>query len=148
MTNKNKENIEAIKKISARMSLYSPSDDFAAKIMERVLLEPQPELSKRSIYLKYGLLTLITGIIVVLYFYSSFVIFDFNLKTFVSTISDLSRQFYYTSLIYVSNIIKSPEKILTITKLMNYIPMLIVLGILAILDQKGELNKVSAKLSK
>ena len=79
MTTDNNSHDEAIRRIVSRTRLDKPSEGFTARIMDRLLVQPEP-VKKWMITYQYGILAIAAGIAILMLIFPAWTVFDFDFQ--------------------------------------------------------------------
>ena len=142
MTSDKNNHDEAIRSIVSRTRLDKPSDGFTARIMDRLLVQPEP-VKKWMITYQYGILAVAAGIAVLMLIFPAWTVFDFDVRVVGTSATQMAGSLLTDGVVWVGQMF---GKIGSLGKYAYFIPVSIALLILSVFDQvisrKPETNAI------
>lgn len=126
-----REHEEAIRKLVSRIELQKPSKGFSARIMEHLLVKPEP-VNKWMIYYQYGILAVAASLTVLFLVFPAWTVFDFDMKMAGASAANMAGDILSSLLVKAS---QSLSQFGPIGKYAYFIPASIALLVLAVFDQ-------------
>jgi len=131
MKTENKEHDEAIRRIASLSKLDAPSAGFAARIMDRLLAQPEP-VKKWMITYQYGIFAVAAGVAILMMLFPAWTLFDFDLSAAGVSATQIAGNLLHQAVLWVLQLI---DKIPPIGKYAYFIPASIALLIITSFDQ-------------
>lgn len=135
-----REHEEAIRKLVSRIELQKPTEGFSARIMERLIMQPEP-VNKWMIYYQYGVLAVAASVAILFLIFPAWTVFDFDMKMAGASAANMAGNLFSSLLVKVG---QSLSQLGPIGKYAYFIPASFALLVLAIFDQivsrKAETN--------
>lgn len=122
---------EAIRRIASFSKLEAPSAGFAARVMDRLLAQPEP-VQKWIIRYQYGIFAIAAGVAILMMLFPAWTLFDFDIYAAGASVIRLAGNFLHQAVVWVLQLI---DKIPPIGKYAYFIPASIALLIIATFDQ-------------
>lgn len=121
----------AIRKLVSRIELQKPSEGFSARIMERLLVKPEP-VNKWMIYYQYGVLAVAASVAILFLIFPAWTVFDFDMKMAGASAANMAGNLFSSLLVKVG---QSLSQLGPIGKYAYFIPASFALLVLAVFDQ-------------
>ncbi len=131
MTNDINNHDEAIRRMVSRTRLEKPSEGFAARIMDRLLVQPEP-VTKWMITYQYGILAVAAGIAILMLIFPAFTIFDFDVQAAGTSAAQVAGNLLADGALWV---VKMFGKIGPIGKYAYFVPVSIAVLLVSMFDQ-------------
>ena len=122
---------EAIRRIVSRTRLDKPSEGFSARIMDRLLAQPEP-IKKWMITYQYGILAIAAGIAILMLIFPAWTVFDFDIKMAGTSAAQMAGNLLSSGLSWVGQMF---GKIGSLGKYAYFIPVSIALLLVSVFDQ-------------
>ncbi len=126
-----REHEEAIRKLVSRIELQKPTEGFSARIMERLIAQPEP-VNKWMIYYQYGVLAVAASVAILFLIFPAWTVFDFDMKMAGASAANMAGNLFSSLLVKVG---QSLSQLGPIGKYAYFIPASFALLVLAIFDQ-------------
>jgi len=131
MTTQNNNHDEAIRRLVSRTKLDRPSEGFTARIMDRLLVQPEP-VKKWMITYQYGILAIAAGIAILMLIFPAWTVFDFDMKMAGTSAVQMAGNILSDGLVYVG---KMFSKIGSLGKYAYFIPVSVAILLVSVFDQ-------------
>jgi hypothetical protein len=122
---------EAIRRIVSRARLDKPSEGFSARIMDRLLVQPEP-IKKWMITYQYGILAIAAGIAILMLIFPAWTVFDFDIKMAGTSAAQMAGNLLSSGLSWLGQMF---GKIGSLGKYAYFIPVSIALLLVSVFDQ-------------
>ena len=122
---------EAIRRIVSRTRLDKPSEGFSARIMDRLLAQPEP-IKKWMITYQYGILAIAAGIAILMLIFPAWTVFDFDIKMAGTSAAQMAGNLLSSGLSWVGQMF---GKIGSLGKYAYFIPVSVALLLISVFDQ-------------
>jgi hypothetical protein len=122
---------EAIRRLVSRTRLDKPSEGFSARIMDRLLLQPEP-VNKWMITYQYGILAIAAGIAILMLIFPAWTVFDFDFKMAGTSAAQMAGNLLSTGLAWVGQLF---GKIGSLGKYAYFIPVSLAILLVSVFDQ-------------
>jgi len=122
---------EAIRRIVSRTRLDKPSEGFSARIMDRLLLQPEP-VNKWMITYQYGILAIAAGIAILMLIFPAWTIFDFDMKMAGTSAAQMAGNLVSNGLVWIGQMF---SKIGALGKYAYFIPVSVAILLVSVFDQ-------------
>ena len=123
---------EAIRRIVSHTRLDKPSEEFSARIMDR-LLAAQPEpVKKWMITYQYGILAIAASIAILMLIFPAWTVFDFDFKMAGTSAAQMAGNLLSTGLTWVGQMF---SKIGSLGKYAYFIPVSVAILLVSVFDQ-------------
>jgi hypothetical protein len=131
MTTDKNNHDEAIRRIVSRTRLDKPSEGFTARIMDRLLVQPDP-VKKWMITYQYGILAVAAGITILMLIFPAWTLFDFDVKMVGTSAAQMAGNLLTEGASWVGQMF---SKIGTLGKYAYFIPVSIAILLVSVFDQ-------------
>ena len=131
MTTDNNNHDEAIRRIVSRTRLDKPSEGFTARIMDRLLIQPEP-VAKWMITYQYGILAVAAGIAILMLIFPIWTVFDFDMQAAGSSVAQLAGNLVTEGATWVGQMF---AKIGSLGKYAYFIPVSVAILLVSVFDQ-------------
>jgi hypothetical protein len=131
MTTDKNNHDEAIRRIVSRTRLDKPSEGFTARIMDRLLVQPEP-VKKWMITYQYGILAVAAGITILMLIFPAWTLFDFDVKMVGTSAAQMAGNLLTEGASWVGQMF---SKIGTLGKYAYFIPVSIAILLVSVFDQ-------------
>ncbi|MFA5972999.1 MAG: hypothetical protein WC780_11660 [Lentimicrobiaceae bacterium] len=131
MTTDKNNHDEAIRRIVSRTRLDKPSEGFTARIMDRLLIQPDP-VNKWMIIYQYGILAIAAGIAILMLIFPAWTVFDFDVRAAGTSVLQMAGNLISEGLVWIGQMF---SKIGTLGKYAYFIPVSVALLIISMFDQ-------------
>jgi hypothetical protein len=122
---------EAIRRILSHTKLDRPSEGFTTRIMERLLLQPEP-VKKWMITYQYGILAIAAGIAIMMLIFPAWTVFDFDVKMAGTSAVQMAGNLLSTGLVWAGQMF---SRIGTLGKYAYFIPASVAILLVTVFDQ-------------
>jgi len=143
MTTNNIDHDEAIRRIVSRTRLDKPSGGFTARIMDRLLVQPEP-VKKWMLTYQYGILAVAAGIAILMLIFPAWTVFDFNVQAVGASAAQMAGNLFSGALAWMGQMF---GKIGSLGKYAYFIPVSVAILLVTVFDQIIS-NKPQAKTAK
>ena len=131
MTNDKNNHDEAIRRIVSRTRLDKPSEGFSARIMDRLLVQPEP-VKKWMITYQYGILAVAAGIAILMLIFPMWTVFDFNVQAAGTSAAQMAGNLVSSGLVWVGQMF---GKLGALGKYAYFIPVSVAILLVSVFDQ-------------
>ena len=131
MTTDKNNHDEAIRRIVSHTRLDRPSEGFTARIMDRLLVQPEP-VKKWIITYQYGILAIAAGIAIMMLIFPAWTVFDFDVKMAGTSAAQMAGNLLSTGLVWAGQMF---SKIGTLGKYAYFIPVSVAILLVSVFDQ-------------
>ena len=131
MTTDKNNHDEAIRRIVSHTRIDKPSEGFTARIMDRLLVQPEP-VKKWMITYQYGILAIAAGIAIMMLIFPAWTVFDFDIKLAGTSAAQMAGNLFSTGLIWIGQMF---SKIGSLGKYAYFIPVSIAILFISVFDQ-------------
>ena len=131
MTNDKNNHDEAIRRIVSRTRLDKPSEGFSARIMDRLLVQPEP-VKKWMITYQYGILAVAAGIAILMLIFPMWTVFDFNVQAAGTSAAQMAGNLVSNGLVWVGQMF---GKLGALGKYAYFIPVSVAILLVSVFDQ-------------
>jgi hypothetical protein len=131
MTTDNNNHDEAIRRIVSRTRLDKPSEGFTARIMDRLLVQPEP-VKKWMITYQYGILAVAAGIAILMLIFPMWTVFDFNVQAAGTSAAQMAGNLVSSGLVWVGQMF---GKLGALGKYAYFIPVSVAILLVSVFDQ-------------
>lgn len=131
MTKDKNNHDEAIRRIVSRSRPDKPSEGFSARIMEQLLLKPEP-VNKWMITYQYGILAVAAGIAILMLIFPAWTVFDFDVKMAGTSAAQMAGNLLSSGIVWAGQMI---GKIGTLGKYAYFIPVSVAILLVSVFDQ-------------
>jgi hypothetical protein len=131
MTTDKNSHDDAIRRIVSRTRLDKPSEGFSARIMDRLLLQPEP-VNKWMITYQYGILAVAAGIAILMLVFPAWTVFDFDVKLAGTNAAQMAGGLLSEGLVWISQMF---SKIGALGKYAYFIPVSLAILLVSVFDQ-------------
>lgn len=131
MTTKKNNHDEAIRRIASRTRLDKPLEGFTARIMDRLLIQPEP-VKKWMITYQYGILAVAAGIAILMLIFPAWTVFDFDVQAAGTSAAQMAGSLLSGGIAWIGQLL---GKIGTLGKYAYFIPVSIALLLVSVFDQ-------------
>jgi hypothetical protein len=122
---------EAIRRIVSRTRLDKPSDGFTARIMDRLLIQPEP-VKKWMITYQYGILAIAAGIAILMLIFPAWTVFDFDVKMAGTSAVQIAGNLFSSGVLWIGHMF---GKIGTLGKYAYFVPVSVAILLVTLFDQ-------------
>jgi len=131
MTKDKNNHDEAIRRIVSRTRLDKPSEGFSARIMDRLLAQPEP-VKKWMITYQYGILAIAAGIAILMLIFPAWTVFDFDFKLAGTSAAQMAGNLLSGGIVWVGQMF---GKIGSLGKYAYFIPVSVAILLVSVFDQ-------------
>jgi hypothetical protein len=131
MTTDKNNHDEAIRRIVSRIRLDKPSEGFTARIMDRLLLQPEP-VKKWMITYQYGILAIAASIAILMLIFPAWTVFDFDMQAAASSVAQKAFNLLSEGATWVGQMF---SKIGALGKYAYFIPVSVAILLVSVFDQ-------------
>ena len=131
MTTDKNNHDEAIRRIVSQTRLDRPSEGFTARIMDRLLVQPEP-VKKWMITYQYGILAVAAGIAIMMLIFPAWTVFDFDVKMAGTSAAQMAGNLLSTGLVWAGQMF---SKIGALGKYAYFIPVSVAILLVSVFDQ-------------
>jgi hypothetical protein len=131
MTKETNNHDEAIRRIVSRTRPDKPSEGFSARIMDRLLAQPEP-IKKWMITYQYGILAIAAGVAILMLIFPAWTVFDFDIKMAGTSAAQMAGNLLSGGLSWVGQMF---GKIGSLGKYAYFIPVSVALLLVSVFDQ-------------
>lgn len=124
-------NDEAIRRLVSRTRPDKPSEGFSARIMDRLLLQPEP-VNKWIILYQYGILAIAAGIAILMLIFPAWTVFDFDFKMAGTSAVQIAGNLVSEGLAWFGQTL---SKIGPLGKYAYFIPVSLIILLVSVFDQ-------------
>jgi hypothetical protein len=140
MTTDTKNHDEAIRRIVSRTRLDKPSEGFTSRIMDRLLVQPEP-VKKWMITYQYGILAVAAGVAILMLIFPAWTVFDFDAPALATSAAQMAGNLVSEAVVTIGQLF---GKIGALGKYAYFVPVSIALLLVSMFDQiisrKPEVN--------
>jgi hypothetical protein len=122
---------EAIRRIVSHARLDKPSQGFTARIMDRLLVQPEP-VKKWMITYQYGILAIAAGIAIMMLIFPAWTVFDFDIKMVGTSAAQMAGNLFSSGLVWIGQMF---SKIGALGKYAYFIPVSVAILFISVFDQ-------------
>jgi hypothetical protein len=131
MTTDKNNHDEAIRRIVSHTRLDKPSEGFTARIMDRLLVQPEP-VKKWMITYQYGILAVAAGIAILMMIFPAWTVFDFDMQAAGSSAAQMAGNLLTEGITWVGQMF---GKIGALGKYAYFIPVSVAILLVSVFDQ-------------
>lgn len=131
MTTDKNNHDEAIRRIVSRTRLDKPSEGFSARIMDRLLAQPEP-VKKWMITYQYGILAVAAGIAIMMLIFPAWTVFDFDVKMAGTSAAQMAGSLLSEGVLWAGQMF---GKIGSLGKYAYFIPVSVAILLVSVFDQ-------------
>ncbi|MEI8046218.1 MAG: hypothetical protein WCI92_02465 [Bacteroidota bacterium] len=131
MTTDTKNHDEAIRRIVSRTRLDKPSEGFTARIMDRLLVQPEP-VKKWMITYQYGILAVAAGVAILMLIFPAWTVFDFDTQALGTSAAQMAGNLISDAVVTIGQLF---GKIGALGKYAYFVPVSIALLLVSMFDQ-------------
>ncbi len=131
MTTDKNNHEEAIRRIVSHTRLEKPSEGFTARIMDRLLLQPEP-VKKWMITYQYAILAIAAGIAILMLIFPAWTVFDFDFQLAGTSAAQMAGNLLTDGVVWVGQMF---GKIGAIGKYAYFIPVSLAILLVSVFDQ-------------
>jgi hypothetical protein len=122
---------EAIRRLVSHVKLDKPSEGFSARIMDRLLLQPEP-VNKWMITYQYGILAIAAGIAILMLIFPAWTVFDFDVKMAGTSAVQIAGNLLSDALFWIGQMF---SKFGALGKYAYFIPVSVAILLVSVFDQ-------------
>ena len=122
---------EAIRRIVSHIKLDKPSEGFSVRIMDRLLLQPEP-VNKWMITYQYGILAIAAGIAILMLIFPAWTVFDFDIKMAGTSAVQIAGNLLSDALLWIGQMF---SKFGALGKYAYFIPVSVAILLVSVFDQ-------------
>ena len=122
---------ETLHRLVSRTRLDKPTEGFSARIMDRLLLQPEP-VNKWMITYQYGILAVAAGIAILMLIFPAWTVFDFDIKMAGASAAQMAGNLLSEGVLWIGQMI---GKIGTLGKYAYFVPVSIAILLVSVFDQ-------------
>ena len=122
---------EAIRRIVSRTRLDKPSEGFTARIMDRLMVQPEP-VKKWMITYQYGILAVAAGIAILMLIFPAWTVFDFDVKMAGASAAQMAGNLLSEGVLWVGQMF---SKIGSLGKYAYFVPVSVAILLVSVFDQ-------------
>jgi hypothetical protein len=131
---------EAIRRLVSHTRLDKPSEGFTARIMDRLLVQPEP-VKRWMITYQYGILAIAAGIAILMLIFPAWTVFDFDLKMAGTSAAQMAGNLFTEGILWIGQLF---SKFGSLGKYAYFIPVSVAILLVSVFDQvisrKPEVN--------
>jgi hypothetical protein len=131
---------EAIRRLVSHTRLDKPSEGFTARIMDRLLAQPEP-VKRWMITYQYGILAIAAGIAILMLIFPAWTVFDFDLKMAGTSAAQMAGNLFTEGILWIGQLF---SKFGSLGKYAYFIPVSVAILLVSVFDQvisrKPEVN--------
>jgi len=131
MTTDKNNHDEAIRRIVSRTRLDKPSEGFTARIMDSLLVQPEP-VTKWMITYQYGILAVAAGIAILMLVFPAWTVFDFDVQMAGTSAAQMAGNLLSEAVVNVGQLF---GKIGALGKYAYFIPVSVAILLVSVFDQ-------------
>jgi hypothetical protein len=131
MNNEMHNSDEAIRRIVSRSRPDKPSEGFSARIMDRILLQPEPVKSWMITY-QYGILAVAAGITILMLMFPAWTVIDFDVQAAGASASRMAGNLFSQVLLWIGQKFSS---IGSLGKYAYFVPVSVAILLVSVFDQ-------------
>jgi len=131
MTSEKNNPDEAIRRLVSRTRLDKPSEGFTARIMDRLLVKPEP-VKKWMITYQFGILAVAASIAVLMLIFPAWTVFDFDVKMAGTSAAQMAGSLFSSGLVWIGQMF---GKIGSLGKYAYFIPVSVAILLVSVFDQ-------------
>jgi hypothetical protein len=131
MTTDKNNHDEAIRRIVSRTRLDKPSEGFSARIMDRLLAQPEP-VKKWMITYQYGILAVAAGIAIMMLIFPAWTVFNFDVKMAGTSAAQMAGSLLSEGVLWAGQMF---GKIGSLGKYAYFIPVSVAILLVSVFDQ-------------
>jgi len=131
MTKDKNNHDEAIRRLVSRTRLDKPSEGFSARIMDRLLIQPEP-VNKWMITYQYGILAVAAGIAIMMLIFPAWTVFDFDVKMAGTSAAQMAGNLLSEGVLWAGQMF---GKIGSLGKYAYFIPVSLAILLVSVFDQ-------------
>lgn len=122
---------EAFHRLVSHTRLDKPSEGFTARIMDRLLAQPEP-VKKWMITYQYGILAVAAGVAIMMLIFPAWTVFDFDMKMAGTSAVQIAGNLFSTGLVWIGQMF---SKIGTLGKYAYFVPVSVAILLVSVFDQ-------------
>lgn len=122
---------ESIRRLVSHTRLDKPSEGFTARIMDRLLLQPEP-VNKWMITYQYGILAIAAGIAILMLVFPAWTVFDFDFKMAGTSAVQMAGDLFSGALLWIGQMF---SKFGALGKYAYFIPVSVAILLVSVFDQ-------------
>ncbi len=122
---------EAIRRLVSHTRLDKPSEGFTARIMDRLLTQPEP-VKKWMITYQYGILAIAAGIAILMLIFPAWTVFDFDVKMAGTSAAQMAGNLFSSGIVWAGQMF---SKIGSLGKYAYFIPVSVAILLVSVFDQ-------------
>ena len=131
MTTDKNNHEEAIRRLVSRVKLESPSVGFSQRVMDRLLIQPEP-IKKWVLIYQYGILAIAAGVAILMLIFPAWTVFDFDIKLLGTSAVQTAGNLLSGSLAWIAQMF---SKIGPLGKYAYFVPVSIAILFISVFDQ-------------
>jgi len=131
MTTDTNNHDEAIRRLVSRTRLDKPSEGFTARIMDRLLVQPEP-VKKWMITYQYGILAVAASIAILMLIFPAWTFLDFDLQSAGTSAAQMAGNLFTDAALWIG---QAFSKLGPLGKYAYFIPASIALLLISVFDQ-------------
>lgn len=131
MTTDKNNHDEAIRRIVSLTRLDKPSEGFTARIMDRLLVQPEP-VKKWMITYQYGILAVAASIAILMLIFPAWTVFDFDVKMAGTSAAQMAGNLFTSGIVWIGQMF---GKIGSLGKYAYFIPVSVAILLISVFDQ-------------
>jgi len=131
MTTDKNNHDEAIRRLMSRTKLDKPSEGFTARIMERLLVQPEP-VKKWMITYQYGILAIAAGVAILMLIFPAWTLFDFDVQAAGTSAAQMAGNLLTDGVVWIGQMF---GKIGSLGKYAYFIPVSVAILLVSVFDQ-------------
>ncbi len=131
MTTDNNSHDEAIRRIVSRTRLDKPSEGFTARIMDRLLVQPEP-VKKWMITYQYGILAIAAGSAILMLIFPAWTVFDFDFQVAGTSAAQMAGNLLTDGVVWIGQMF---GKIGSLGKYAYFVPVSVAILLVSVFDQ-------------
>ena len=131
MTTDKNNHEEAIRRLVSRVKLESPSAGFSQRVMDRLLIQPEP-IKKWVLVYQYGILAIAAGVAILMLIFPAWTVFDFDIKLLGTSAVQTAGNLLSGGLAWIAQMF---SKIGPLGKYAYFVPVSIAILFISVFDQ-------------
>lgn len=131
MTTDKNNHEEAIRRLVSRVKLESPSAGFSQRVMDRLLIKPEP-INKWVLFYQYGILAIAAGVAILMLIFPAWTVFDFDIKLLGTSAVQTAGNLLSGGLSWIAQMF---SKIGPLGKYAYFVPVSIAILFISVFDQ-------------
>ena len=131
MTTDKNNHEEAIRRLVGLVKLESPSAGFSQRVMDRLLIKPEP-VKKWILIYQYGILAIAAGVAILMLIFPAWTVFDFDVKLLGTSAAQMAGNLLSGGLAWIAQML---SKIGPLGKYAYFVPVSVAILFVSVFDQ-------------